>query len=317
MQACNYLASWLRQGRRQALVVFSASPLAIGILGPDGTFSAEAGLEYCEKRELKTAVKWYDTIDKCFDGVDEGKVGIAIVPLLNSTSGAAWVNETLRKLRDNHARIYDEHVLLVRYHLAVSPGAGLGDISVVHSKDKALQQCNKTLTALLPGASLQEMNSTAAAACYVRDRAENYRAAVINRRAAELYSLEILRSDVQDEKENRTRFIVISKNDHEPTGNDKTTVMFEFRDVKRPSLLCEVLNELADRRISLSYIQSLPRDGKLDEFTFYCDLQGHRKEPLVAEALQAIGKNPHLRFWKVLGSYPSSQNLTSHITCTK
>ena len=247
----------------------------------------------------------YERITECFDAVDNGEVGLAVVPLLNSTTDAAWVNETLKKLRDNGARIYGEHITPIRHNVAALPGTTLADILYVHSKDKALQQCSMTLGRLCPQACLVEEKSTAAAAKKLVELQDKSRAVVVTARAAQLYGLELLYADVQDNPENKTKFVVIGKEDHTPTGKDKTTLIFEFHKVRRPRLVYNVIKELAERDINLTYLQSVPKDGKLDEFTFYCDVEGHRLDARVAQALTSIERNPALSYWKVLGSYPA------------
>jgi len=280
------------------------SKIKLGLLGPDGTFTAEAGIEYSMRRELEPEMVWYKTIEECFAAVEEDEVDRAVVPILNSTRGASWVNETLKRLRDSDVMIYDEQILQIRHNLAALPGVGLEDIRYIHSKDKALQQCRKNLLRLCPYAEFRDESSTAAAAQKIRKLNERQRSALVPKRAAELYNLEILAEDVQDYPNNKTRFIVISRHDNEPTGKDKTTAIFEFHGVDRPSLLYNIMKELAERNISLAYLQSIPKDGELDEFTFYCDIHGHRKDRLMSEAIKTIERDENLSYWKVLGSYP-------------
>ena len=92
---------------------------------------------------------------------------------------------------------------------------------------------------------------------------------------------------------------------HAPTGDDKTTILFEFKDVEKPCLLEGVLRRLADDGISMSYLQSIPANGSLDEFTFYMDMRGHMFENHVGKALHAIKDDKDVSFLKVLGSYPA------------
>ena len=255
-----------------------------------------------KKQNIKPEIILYKTIEDCFDAVDKKEVEIAIVPILNSTSTAAWVNQTLGRLRNNGAMIYGEQVLKIRHNLAVVPGTKKENIRYIHSKDKALQQCTKYLSKY--DIELVNATSTAAAAQDILSLEDSiYRAAVVPQRAVDLYGLEILEKDIQDDPNNKTKFIVISNKDHKPTGNDKTTAMFEFKDVENASLLYNVLKEFAKRGISLGYIQSIPK-ASLDEFTFYMDIIGHRKDKEVDEALKAIEANKDLSFWRVLGSYP-------------
>jgi prephenate dehydratase len=278
--------------------------IRLGLLGPDGTFTAEAGINYSRRSGITPEIRWYNTIEDCFDGVESDDVDRSIVPMLNSTGRAAWVNETLKKLRESGALICDEEIIPITLNLAALPGTTLGDIRYFHSKDKALQQCSIFLSTLT-GVELVNEASTANAAANLRNYPDyRQRAAVVPLRAAEMYGLSVLEKGIQDEKGNKTKFIVISKQDHEPTGNDKTTVIFEFKDVNRPCLLYHVIKEFAERGISLGYIQSIPKDSKLDEFTFYMDIIGHRKNRNIGEALTALERNADILYCRILGSYP-------------
>ena len=278
--------------------------IQMGLLGPDGTFTSQAGYDYIKRRGIEPQVRWYDSIEQCFDGVDDNEVTHAIVPILNSTSRAAWVNETLEHLRNNSVVIYDEQILPIRHNLAAIPGTKLSQVRFVYSKDNALQQCAKHLAEIVSVAELKDMSSTAAAGEHIKKLGSPNYAAVVPMRAVELYGLEVLAQDIQDNPHNKTRFIVISKHDHEPTGKDKTTAIFEFKHVEDPGLLCDLLEELKKRNISLCYIQSIPKEGELTDFTFYVDIMAHRKDSDMAEALREIEKKDYLSYWRVLGSYP-------------
>ena len=189
--------------------------MKIGLLGPDGTFTAEAGFRYCKKKNMKTEIIWYNSIEKCFDGVDKEEVERAVVPILNSTADASWVNETLKKLRNNGAVICDEQILDIRHNLLVLPRTKLEDIVYIHSKDKAIQQCKKYLSRYLSKAELVNENSTAYAAMKIKEIGEKSRAAIATLRAAELYGLKVLGRGIQDDQRNKTRFIVVGKKDSE------------------------------------------------------------------------------------------------------
>ena len=280
------------------------SRLRIGLLGPDGTHTAEAGVNYCQERKSPLYVKWYDSIDGCFVGVENGHVAKAVVPILNSTRNASWVNETLKGLRDMDVKICDEYIASIRHHLAAFPGASLDNIKYVHSKDKAYRQCQKTVKRLCPDAQFRGASSTAAAAEELCISEAQDLAVIVTESAAQLYNLQILEEDIQDDPLNKTRFIVLSKQEHPPTGDDKTTLLFEFKEVEKPALLGTVLEEFSKRKVSLTYIQSIPKDGQLDNFTFYCELFGHLKDENIDGAITALEKNRDMDFFKVLGSYP-------------
>lgn len=290
----------MRLRHRPVLGVFS-----LGALGPDGTFTSEAAFDYLERKRLEADVEFYETIAKSVEGICRGDVDRSIVPILNSTKSASWVNETLKYLQDfDDIKIYDEQNLRIEHNLASLPDSKPEDITYVHSKDEALEQCRENLSELCPGANSIPEDSTAKAAKVVSELNEKNRAAVVPERAAEKYGLEILSRRIQDRDKNKTRFLVLAEEDHEPTGHDKTTVIFEYENVRKPNLLVNDLEEFSRRGISLAYLQSIPKDGKLDEFTFYCDIYGHRNDEEMKEALDSLKNDETLSYYKLLGSYP-------------
>ncbi|MEK6757704.1 MAG: prephenate dehydratase domain-containing protein [Nanoarchaeota archaeon] len=282
--------------------------MKFGLLGPDGTFSAEAGHNYLKRKKFKSKFKFYTTISGCFTGIEKGEIDLAIVPLLSSSGGAAWVNETLQNLREKKFMIYDEEILKIDMCLASISKINIKKIKFIHSKDKALEQCMKKINEI--GAQTIPENSTATAAEKIKKLNDPTRAVIIPKRTAEIYDLTILEEAIQDKNNNQTKFAVIGKKDNIPTGNDKTTLIFEFANgekgkvTTRAGLLYSFLKELEKEKISMTYIQSIPKDGSLEEFTFYCDIIGHRKDIKIVRALKEIRKNVDLKYLKVLGSYP-------------
>ena len=143
--------------------------------------------------------------------------------------------------------------------------------------------------------------STASAVAQLRSSGA-HAAAIGNRRAAELYQMKILDSSIQDTTDtNVTRFVVLSDEDHPPTGNDKTSLCFMFSDDK-PGLLYDVMGEFARRNINLAKVESRPTRESLGRYIFLIDLNGHREDPPVRRALENLGE--YVSMLKVFGSYP-------------
>jgi chorismate mutase/prephenate dehydratase len=129
-------------------------------------------------------------------------------------------------------------------------------------------------------------------------------AAIGTKLAAEHYGLDILAEEIHDVSNNTTRFLVISKRDSEKTGRDKTSVIFSVR--HEPGTLARSLMMLADHDLNLTYMQFRPMKVKLWEYFFFVDLEGHREDPNMKEALQEL-ENQSLSM-KVLGSYPRAES---------
>jgi len=281
------------------------SGLRVGLLGPDGTFTAAAGYNNANRRGYEIRPVWCKDITGCFESVLERSSDIACVPIVNSTSSAYQVNETMLCLRDYHEkgiRVYDEEVVPIAMQLAALPGVGLDDIKTVSSKDKAIQQCNGLAETLGHGYEELPTTSTAAAAeTLVKDHAMD-RAVIVPERAAELYGLDILARDVHDNKSNHTRFHVIANEDHPKTGDDATKIMFEYNDVGRPGLLHEVTGVIYD--INMRYLQLLPVNGSLRRVSFFIDLEGHRTDPKLSSVIDSIRSMDCISRVDVTGSYP-------------
>ena len=126
-------------------------------------------------------------------------------------------------------------------------------------------------------------------------------AAIANRRAGEIYGARVLVERIEDNSNNLTRFVVLAKTDHAPTGGDKTSISFSF-DKDAPGVLYNVLGEFANRGINLAKVESRPTKESLGQYIFLVDLEGHREDATVCEALDRVRAQVSLP--KVFGSYP-------------
>ena len=267
----------------------------IGYLGPAGTFTEEAALLYDSKAQLVP----FPTIPAVGAAVVTGMVEKGVVAIENSIEGS--VTDTLDLLiLESSLAIEREIVLPIRHCLLVMPGTRADAIKVIYSHPQALAQCRRFLERCFPKARLEAALSTAAAVEEIKNGGGST-AAVATRRAAELYGVEILARDIQETSSNMTRFVVLSSSDHPPTGSDRTSLCLFFAD-DRPGLLVGVLGQFAKRNINLAKVESRPSKESLGQYIFLLDLDGHREEPPVREALQEVKKAcSHL---KIFGSYP-------------
>lgn len=269
--------------------------MKIAYLGPQGTFSEQAALDYAREAELIA----YRSITASAMAVLLGEADEAVCPIENSYQGA--VTDTLDVLlHEEGLRIRQELTLDIVHNLMVKPGVVLAAVKRVYSHPQALGQCRRYLEQHLPDAELAASLSTAEAV--EQAMASDVPAAAIGpSRSAELYGAQILAPGIQDDDNNVTRFVVLGKSDHPRTGNDLTSVAMAFSQ-DRPGQLFGVLKEFAERNINLTKIESRPTRLGLGKYYFLMDIEGHREDPVLAEVLAGIGKKASLL--KVFGSYP-------------
>ncbi|MEW5800763.1 MAG: prephenate dehydratase [bacterium] len=262
-------------------------------LGPKGTFSHEAVIGYLEQAEII----FKHTVWDVFEGTAAGEGELGMVPIENSITGS--VGFTLDAFLHFSLYMKAETVLPIKHNLAGR--GGLDGIKVIYAHPQTHAQCKTFLRTRLAGAEIIETSSNARSAEMLLEQTSPEYAAIVPAIAAQIYHLTLLEKNIQDSKFNVTRFAVIAEEDtRERTGRDKTSlVVYPVAD--RPGILCEMLEEFRVRNINLTKIESRP-SGKLGDYIFYIDFEGHRTDSKVAEALQKIeGK---AAFLKILGSYP-------------
>lgn len=266
-------------------------PIRVAYLGPEGTFSHRAAREIFGSAAIFSDAT---SIDSVFDAVERDHARFGVVPIESLAQGS--VDSTLDALLRSSLYIQEELVLSVS-HCLLSRASSVTDIEQVFSHPQALDQCRLWLARHLPQAQLVPTASTAAAA----QRASVVRgaAAIASRLAAELHDLPVLYENIQDHSRNATRFIVVAKQDGPQTGDDKTSVAFSAPD--ETGALRRALTIFADHGINLSRIESRP-SGSPWEYVFFVDIAGHRGDPHVALALEAL-KTERRRI-RILGSYP-------------
>lgn len=219
-----------------------------------------------------------------------------IVPIENSIEGPVGI--TLDSLAHKFdLKIFKEIIIPINQNLIVNPGTKMEDIEDVYSHSQAIAQCQEFISQnkIQPHYAISTAN---AAKNIVGDKSK---AAIGNSKAAELYHLEILKPNIQDTDNNETRFVVLSKEDHEPTGNDKTSIIFSIYEDK-PGGLYDILGIFQKYDINLTKIESRPSKKGLGKYLFFVDFDGHIDEGIVQNIIYEIDKKTY--FLKVLGSYP-------------
>ena len=269
--------------------------LRLAYLGPAGTFTEEAVRLYAPDAQLVPC----PTIPAVASAVISGSAGQGVVPVENSLQGP--VTETLDLLiHEDILRIGHELVLPIEHCLVAKPGTAPDEIAMVFSHPQALGQCSRYLERVLPQAEAAAALSTAAAVEQMQ-RSPVTAAAIANRRAAALYGAEVLAEGIEDNPNNVTRFVVLGREDHPPTGRDRTSICFSFPE-DLPGLLYGVMGEFARRNINLSKVESRPTRLGLGQYYFLIDLEGHRLDEEVRGALEQLSQVTSLL--KVFGSYP-------------
>ena len=272
----------------------------VAYLGPEGTFSHMA-----VKRQFGLSARSapIGTIPGVFEEVERGNADFGVVPVENTTEGV--VNHTLDSFMESDLKISAEIALEVSMCLLARAGTDLGQIERVYSIPIAAAQVRKWLAANLPRAALVETRSTVEGARQAHDDARG--AAVASEMAAKLHDLQILRRNIQDLSHNMTRFLVLGRQQAEPTGRDKTSVLLVTRD--EPGILYRVLGAFAERGINMTKIESRPSRRRPWEYVFFVDVDRHERDPAVAEALATVRKA--CESVKVLGSYPKAESVAT------
>jgi chorismate mutase/prephenate dehydratase len=217
------------------------------------------------------------------------------VPIENSTEGV--IAHTLDLLVQLDLRICAEIFLDIHENLLSRSGRP-EDIRKIVSHPQPLAQCRRWLAEHFPNVQLEEVASTAHAAMMAA--ADASLAAISSSLAREVYGLQLLAANIEDESNNITRFLVIGKSESRPSGKDKTSLVFSVKD--QPGILHRMLQPFARSRINLTKIESRPIKNKPWEYLFFIDFKGHKDEASSKKAINNLEKN--CIFLKVLGSYP-------------
>lgn len=294
--------------------------MIIGVMGPEGSYSEKAAKLWASKNNLKDAeFRYFADIEDSFLAAVKRKADVSVIPVENSIEGSVGV--TLDLLLENGAVIIGEIVVKIE-HCLLSKG-GPEKIRVILSHPQGLAQCRHFLKKHFPQAELRSTGSTSHAARLAGEFEEM--AAIASPEAAERYGLKILLSNVQDRKENHTRFIVVRADEKilseqiagaagvnwrpyfnpcmsagyglqsgPETGIEKAdlsackTSLIVYLEKDRPGALYELLGAFAKRGINLTKIESRPSKKELGDYYFYIDFEGNTGDALIKDALEDI-----------------------------
>lgn len=269
--------------------------IKLGYLGPPGTFSEAAAIQHNAEAILVPS----STIPSVADSVRSGATNEGIVPIENSLEGA--VTTTLDLLiQEKTLFIRGELTIPIEHCLLTCPAWTESSIKFIFSHPQALGQCREFIERMFPEAQVVATLSTVAAVEEMK-QSNIPSAAIAPQRAAELYQVEIISKGIQDYPNNVTRFVVLSSNEHPSTGKDKTSICFGF-DTNKSGVLYDVMGDFAIRGINLTKVESRPTKEILGRYIFLVDLEGHKEDPSVKDALMAVSKKTSSL--KIFGSYP-------------
>ena len=270
----------------------------VAYLGPQGTYSHEALVKYFGAEQ---PVLPADNISDIFSMVDQGKSQYGLVPVENSTEGS--ITLSLDCLSRHHLQICAEVMLRINHCLMISQDADIKKIKTIISHQQSLGQCRNYLAEHYPEAGTRTAASNGEAAKVASENPEI--AAIASKKAAEIYGLKIVSSNIEDAADNTTRFAVISKSCKEiQTGNDKTSIIIFTRN--EPGALFNALEPFKIFGVNLIRLESRPTRTQAWSYAFFVDLEGHVKDKNVGKALNALRENS-LEV-TILGSYPAAKS---------
>lgn len=269
--------------------------MKIAYLGPEGTFTQTAALKHFGH---SVEVVAFNTIDEVFREVEAGSAHYGVVPVENSSEG--MVNHTLDSFMNSSLRICGEVALRIHHHFLMSSASKPENITRVYSHQQSLAQCRKWLDSHWPSIERVAVSSNAEAA--KRTKGEWHSAAIAGDTAAELYGLNKLADNIEDNPDNTTRFLIIGQQAVQASDDDKTSVIVSTKN--RPGALYSLLGPFQELNISLTRIETRPDKSGTWAYVFFIDFEGHESDANVKKVLEKIGEESVQL--KLLGSYPKA-----------
>ena len=265
--------------------------------GTEGAYSQLAALEVYPKAETISC----KTFEECFKKSTEDESLKIIIPVENSIAGrVADIQYLMNKYK---LQIYAEHFHKVSHNLMSIPGVTIKNIKSVRSHSQAISQCQKVINEnnLEPIIAAD----TAGSAKFISDNKKKNEAAIASSLAAKIYNLNILKSNIEDDKKNVTRFLIMGKEADHPEfnkGNYITSCIFKVKD--KPAALYKCLGGFATNNISLSKLESFSDQSSFEQYLFLCDIVGHIEDVRVQKSLEELGF--HTVSLNILGVYKAS-----------
>ena len=265
--------------------------------GTFGAYSHLAALSIDPKAEIFPC----KTFDECFLKASKDTNSKIIIPESNRITGNIGIEYLIFEYRLN---IYSEYFQKIEHNLLGLPGTKITDVKDVYSHGQALSQCSK----FIKSNNLVEhvRADTAGSAEMVSAQKDKSKAAIASSLSAKTYNLEIIKKNIENEKGNLTRFLVMGKNISQPDFKDKKYITsFLFKLKSKPAALYQSLGGFAINGVNLTKLQSYPEKNSFDSFFFLCDLDGHIEDPKVQKSLEELGL--HCQDFHVLGVFEADK----------
>ena len=266
--------------------------------GTYGAYSHLAALSIEPKAEIFPC----KTFDECFLKASKDDNSKIIIPESNRITGNIGIEYLIFKYRLN---IYSEYFQKIEHNLLGLPGTKISDIKDVYSHGQALSQCSKFIKS---NNLIEHVRAdTAGSAEMVSKTKDKTKAAIASSLSAKTYNLEIIKKNIENEKGNLTRFLIMGKNISQPEfGNKKYITSFLFKLKSKPAALYQSLGGFAINGVNLTKLQSYPEKNTFDSFFFLCDLDGHIEDIKVQKSLEELGL--HCQDFHVLGVFEADKH---------
>ena len=241
------------------------------------------------------------TFDECFEKASQDNSIRSIIPESNKTTGNIGVEYLIFKYRLN---IYAEHFFPIKHNLLGVKGSNLNDIKDVYSHAQALSQSSNFIKKNNLNENVRA--DTAGSAKYISDTDDKTKAAIASELSAKIYKLKILKKDIQNEKNNVTRFLLMGKEIYQPElKNDNYITSFLFKLKSKPAALYSALSGFAINGVNMTKLQSFPEKNSFSSFFFLCDIEGHIDDKKIKNSLEELGL--HCEDMHVLGVFISDK----------
>tara|TARA_Y100000590_G_scaffold180817_1_gene206091 strand:+ start:7884 stop:8711 length:828 start_codon:yes stop_codon:yes gene_type:complete len=271
--------------------------MKIAYQGIAGSYSESCAKEMYPNSETISC----KTFDECFEKASQDNSIKTIIPESNKTTGNIGVEYLIFKYRLN---IYAEHFFSINHNLLGVKGSKLSDIKNVYSHAQALSQSSQFIK---KNNLIENVRAdTAGSAKYVLETNDKTKAAIASALSAKIYNLDILKGNIQDDKNNVTRFLVMGKEIYQPDLKDKKYITsFLFKLKSKPAALYSALSGFALNGVNMTKLQSFPEKNSFSSFFFLCDIEGHIEDKKIKNSLEELGL--HCEDMHVLGVFNSDK----------